>query len=426
MRKTACDVAIVGAGVAGLAAAGVLSRAGKDVRCLEASGRIGGRVFTMHDPLSPLPIELGAEFVHGRPRETWDIIKAANLKVYEHTPDALHIAAGHIQKQKEVGAIAENVIETMEKSVRKKDESFEQYLHRSRQRPEAKSWARIHVEGFDAAHKERISVESLKLESTAADKIDGDRAFRLVGGYDSIPLFLLRSIPRYESVLKLNSIVEAVTWRRGMVEVQHRSDGQVSKLTCRVAIITVPLGVLQAGTIRFNPEPAKVLRAARALEFGQVYRVTFQFQDAFWEENEKMKRIGFLVSNDKQFFTWWTTHPMMSPMLTAWCAGTAADQFRAAGRQAIVDAARASLERILHRKIPPPEAVYFHDWHADPFFRGAYSYVPRGVLRARNALAKPLEDTLIFAGEAAETHGNAGTVHGAIASGFRAASLALR
>src|SRR5690606_29961560 len=58
------DVVVVGAGVAGLAAAQALLDAGLDVRVLEARGRVGGRVHTYRDPLSPVPIELGAEFIH--------------------------------------------------------------------------------------------------------------------------------------------------------------------------------------------------------------------------------------------------------------------------------------------------------------------------------------------------------------------------
>jgi monoamine oxidase len=69
MRRTDCDVAIIGAGVAGVAAAATLARAGKSVQCLEAADRIGGRIWTIHDPLAPLSSELGAEFVHGRPAE---------------------------------------------------------------------------------------------------------------------------------------------------------------------------------------------------------------------------------------------------------------------------------------------------------------------------------------------------------------------
>src|SRR5439155_13074759 len=158
-------------------------------------------------------------------------------------------------------------------------------------------------------------------------------------------------------------------------------------------------------------------------EFGQVYRVTFRFLSAFWEGDETLKRAGFVISKDKRFFTWWTTLPIVSPLLTGWTAGSAADHFRHSDRSAVVAEAMESLERALNLKAPRPQAVYFHDWHDDPFFRGAYSYVPVNGLSAREALSRPVDSTLFFAGEATNMNGHGGTVHGAIASGLRAANL---
>jgi len=71
---------IIGAGAAGLAAARDLSRAGRKVLVLEARDRIGGRVYTHRDPESPVPNELGAEFVHGKSPSLWQIANAANLE----------------------------------------------------------------------------------------------------------------------------------------------------------------------------------------------------------------------------------------------------------------------------------------------------------------------------------------------------------
>jgi monoamine oxidase len=72
--------------------------------------------------------------------------------------------------------------------------------------------------------------------------------------------------------------------------------------------------------------------------------------------------------------------------------------------------------------VPPrPEAFYFHNWHSDHFFRGAYSYASVNALSARKTLSKPTDGTLFFAGEAAETNGHDSTVHGAIVSGLKAA-----
>jgi monoamine oxidase len=67
------------------------------------------------------------------------------------------------------------------------------------------------------------------------------------------------------------------------------------------------------------------------------------------------------------------------------------------------------------------EEAYTHNWRSDPFSRGAYSYVPVGALEAQTQLAESVDDTLFFAGEAANTEGHSGTVHGAIQSGMQAA-----
>jgi monoamine oxidase len=70
--------------------------------------------------------------------------------------------------------------------------------------------------------------------------------------------------------------------------------------------------------------------------------------------------------------------------------------------------------------------TFTHDWSRDPFSRGAYSYPLVGGSDAAIALARPVRGTLFFAGEAADAEGRNGTVHGAIASGHRAAAQALR
>ncbi len=211
---------------------------------------------------------------------------------FEHSPQALHIAGGRTLKNREVGEIGERAISQMAKSFRRKDESFEDYLRHSHLQADLKDWARIHIEGFNAARKELISAASLIEDDQAAGKIEGDRSFRIVSGYDSIVLALLRLVPN----VQLNSVVRQVKWRRGLVEVRYESalDGRESKLRCRHLIVTVPLGVLQAappkhGAILFDPEPRGILKAARSLRFGQVYRVTLRFRSPFWEEDEELE-----------------------------------------------------------------------------------------------------------------------------------------
>src|SRR5665213_3429974 len=93
MQTADCDVLIIGAGVAGLAAAGELARAGLCVAILEARNRLGGRIDTRHEQGWQVPVECGAEFVHGRPPETWDLIHAAGLTAVDVAASHWHRAA---------------------------------------------------------------------------------------------------------------------------------------------------------------------------------------------------------------------------------------------------------------------------------------------------------------------------------------------
>jgi monoamine oxidase len=431
--KKDCEIAIIGAGAAGLAAASLLALQGKSVRCLEATGRIGGRIRTLREPGCSIPVELGAEFVHGRPPELWNIVKAHGLAIYEHSAGAVHIEHGRVRASGETGDAADRLLSGAAAKKNSRDRSLADLAKKSRQPKDQKEWAVTHLEGFNAARRERISVKALQKDAEAADEIEGERAFRILNGYDSVPLSMLNSIPNTWEIVRLNQVVEEVQWQPGDVRMQIRSnvDGRTSSLRCSNLIVTVPLGILQAepgseGAIRFDPPPSAVLNAAATLEFGQVYRVNFRFDQPFWENDPRLRSGGFWVSQERLFPTWWSSHPVVAPVLTGWSAGTAGEALLGFERPDIIAAAVGSLSRILNRKIPRVIEAYFHDWQADPFYRGAYSYVPVHGLPARKALCRPVENTLFFAGEATDPNGNGGTVHGAIASGRRAANQVLK
>src|SRR5204863_3839363 len=77
------DIIILGAGAAGLSAAVELYHAGLKVTILEARDRIGGRIFSKHDPVCDAPVELGAEFIHGRPPEIWTLLRKHHIRARE-------------------------------------------------------------------------------------------------------------------------------------------------------------------------------------------------------------------------------------------------------------------------------------------------------------------------------------------------------
>lgn len=432
MSASDFDVVIVGAGAAGLAALEELDRAGCNVRCLEARDRIGGRIFTLRDPLSPVPIELGAEFVHGRAPEIWDIVRSARITAYHCTENAVHVENGKVQQHGDPWEQVGRVMADMQQRAEASDETFSSFLEQSKHPDRAKRLAASYVEGFNAARQEVIGIASLAQDARASEEIDGDHSFRILNGYDSLVLHLLSSVNGWQEKVRLNSIVEKINWERGSARIGVRSarTGELQMLGSRRALVTVPLGVLQAdldepGVIAFEPEPGAALKAARKLQFGHVIRIVLRFREAFWETNPEIASAGFLLSNEKFFPTWWTALPVRAPILTGWSAGPHADDLLGEARSDIIERAVADLARMI--KSSPEklnsllEATYVHDWHADPFARGAYSYVPAGALDARRTLAEPVERTLYFAGEATELNGHSATVHGAIASGKRAA-----
>jgi monoamine oxidase len=423
------DVVIVGAGMAGLASLHELDRAGLRVRVVEAQDRIGGRIFTVHDPLSPAAIELGPEFVHGRPPEIFDIAQRAGLVVAERVSNSIEMDGGKIVPDSGLGAAAGKVMPVMEQAAdRGPDESFASFIARAEFPEAVKRRATRYVEGFNAAEAGVVGIASLTQDERAADQIEGDRSFSILNGYDSAALAVIDGVKSIEDKLQLNSLVERINWKPGqaLVHVRSRLDERLETLTARRVIVTIPLGVLQAepdqrGAIQFQPEPAEILQAARALAFGQVYRVTLRLHSSFWERRPELARAGFIFSQQPVFPTWWRPHPVEAPLITGWSAGPAAKPLLGQSRAAVLRRAEESLERISGVSPLPVLAAYFHDWHADHLFRGAYSYVPAGQLPARQILATPVEGTLYFAGEATNLKGHGATVHGAIESGIRAA-----
>ncbi len=95
--KRVADVAIIGAGAAGLAAAQRLTNAGRSVVLIDARDRIGGRIHTIRDEKFPLPVELGAEFIHGRDVETWDILRRMNASAYFADGHHRHFRGGRLR-----------------------------------------------------------------------------------------------------------------------------------------------------------------------------------------------------------------------------------------------------------------------------------------------------------------------------------------
>jgi monoamine oxidase len=400
---SATDVLIVGAGAAGLSAARDLTQAGVHVLIVEARHRIGGRIHTLHDPLSPVPIELGAEFIHGTPPEIWSYVESGRFPALEITAPFLHVRDGHVEDGD--WQATDRILSGMADAP---EQSFRDYVSKLDAPPEACEAAVGYVEGFNAARQELISIRSL------AAAPDDDRNFRPVHGYSSLIDILSHDLSR----IVFATPISTVAWRRGHARITA-VDGRVFEAPR--AIVSVPLGVLQSGAIRFDPEPAILRDACRGLVMGHAARMVLRFRRPVWEDRADLRDAGFLLSGGAFPPTWWTSLPTRSPVITAWAGGPKAES-APADVEAWIGPALNSLSSILGRDVSSDlESWDAHNWSTDPYAQGAYSYVRVGGMAAQESFGDPVEDTLYFAGEAVATAGDIGTVHAALASGTRAA-----
>jgi monoamine oxidase len=450
MVRNEYDTVVIGAGVAGLAAGRMLAAAGQRVALVEARDRVGGRICTRRVAAARgnLPIELGAEFIHGLPAETWGLIKEAGLATYELQGSQLSFMGNQLRRNEESHHAAIEVLEGMTRWAQAHPEidmSFAEYVtHAGIDAVDAQA-AAAYVEGFNAADRAVIGTAALAQQQRAEDEIQGGRLFHVRSGYDQVPQALAREIERTRTPILLDRHVRRIAWNEGAVSV-HAEDSrkQASTLYAQRAVVTLPLGVLQTGAVKFDPEPASFMAHARRMRMGAVVRATLVFSSRFWRDNDlpsarsdladDLKQLSFLFTSQLTPTTWWTAMPEDSPLITGWVGGPKAEilqrGFRAGGDSEMLLAgwlrtlsmAFGMTEPALTRRLASWHA---HDWSADEYARGAYSYVPAHALDAPGQMAVPVAGTLYFAGEHTDTSGQWGTVHGALRSGMRAAGQVL-
>jgi monoamine oxidase len=441
------EVAIVGAGVAGLAAARALDDAGVEVMILEARERVGGRVFTLRDAQSPVPIELGAEFVHGSAPVLHELAREAGLTLVDIAGARWESRRGRLRPVGDFWSQLELVMQRLDRQ-REPDRSFEEFLNsrlRGRRYARARALALQWVTGFQAADPANASERALAEGGSPGDAVRERRLGRIVSGYDHIPLWIGRNVL---DRVRFGAIVTRVLWSAGQVRIEmcEPSGSSGAAVEARAAIITLPVGVLQApppepGTVQFDP-PLDLDRGKAAalagLEMGAVVRVVLRLDEPFWMSDRFARRAGsqeldqlsFVHSSDSEFPVWWTGYPVFAPLVVGWSGGPAARGLAAFGDNEILGRATGALARefgLTRREADRHVAGgWVHNWVRDPFTRGAYSYIRVGGNESPAKLARPLRRTLFFAGEASDIEGGTGTVHGAIATGRRAATQLLR
>jgi monoamine oxidase len=406
------DVLVLGAGIAGLAAARTLAEAGRRVLLLEARDRVGGRILTARASGLTLPVELGAEFVHGRPPELLALIREAGLTLIEREGDFLCYENGSLG-----GCGLEESFHILDTLPEEPDQTFDEFLAGKQLPSRIASRVRAYVEGFNAADAAIIGTAALRKQQIAEEEMESDRLFRVVEGYDRLPEYMRERFLSAGGTLALQTTVTRVEWAPGHVSIATDNPVQ-GTIRAKQAVIALPLGVLQSEAITISPN-ASFSAPLQTPVMGTATRITMVFHERFWQSSTP--GLSFVLSQEEMPPTWWTNHPDASPVLTGWIGGPRA-LFAPSGK-VLEQQALKTLGKIFHREDLASllKSSYTHNWHADPYSRGAYSYIPKNGLTAPEALATPIESTLFFAGEHTDVTGHWGTVHAALCTGLRAA-----
>ena len=423
------DVIIIGGGVAGLVAAGELIRAGATVLLLEARDRLGGRIFTHCERGLDFPIELGAEFMHGCPPVLLDVVESAGANNIPIIDRRLISDQGVLKPLNNFWEI----IEQINSQIRSDDIlTYQAFLDQAEGSCFEKSIAKSYVEGFNAAHSDLVSATAIKEADAAAEKIEAKKQFRFREGYDCIVAHLAKEIP--SECISLGCVVRAVNWSRKSVEVVAMLGEKESRFRAEKAVITLPLGVLRQslegqGGVAFDPQLSEKREPMSHLAIGDVVKMVLQFRQPFWNNREVIgdsTPFGFALCLDADFPTWWTQAPSPANIITGWAGSPAADKLHDFGREELSNTALVSICETFGISTAHLRSLfvrnYFHDWAEDPFALGAYSYPKIHGTKAAKALGEPLDNTLFFAGEATDSNGFNGTVHGAMSSGVRVAA----
>ncbi len=416
--KAKKKIIIVGGGISGLAAARELGRH-LDVTLLEARDRLGGRILTDHS--WPAPQELGAQVVHGfTDNPVGSIARGLSLKVKPSDYTDVRLFKGRsplpmaqLKKyEKEFDACMRSIPDYV--SPFKKDTSILLPLKR-------KAGSRIPKDIFNWIMDSQVIFSGADFEEQSAryyeqdNDCPGPNVF-FEKGFDQV-LKVFKKLPGVKVRLNQHVTEISLTDKGAAVTANGKT------LRADYVLVTLPLGVLQSGKVKFRPRlPAWKQEAIARMGMGVLNAVYLQFDRVFWPEGHSF--IGMTEGTFSRFTD--KFHLQKVPVLAGLIGGSAARRLEKLTDAEITRKAMKQLRKVFGPSIPDPIRVRAMRWSSDPFALGSYSHIPVGSSPADSALlAEPLRDRIFFAGEATNKD-HPGTVHGAYFSGTREAARILR
>ncbi len=413
------SVAVIGAGMAGLAAGGALARVGADVTIYEARGRIGGRVFT--STLWPdLPCDLGASWIHGpKGNPLTTLAKAAGAAMVQTSYDSALAFAGGLEADEGSDPWdwvddARDLAKDAPKDLSLKDalarlpdlqgkgaqdqDDVRAAIHRAIEHEYGGDWGRLSARYFDQGDQ------------------FGGKDVLLAQGYSALASHAAKGLS-----IQTGAEVIRISLRAKGVEIGF-ANGQ--SIWADSAIVTLPLGVLQSGRVAFGAPFTPARQAAiESLGMGLLNKVFLRFDSL-----PPTPPVDWLEKLDtpREVFPEWVNlaHVLRAPILLGFNAAGSADVMEKASDRDTIAAATGALRAMFGSAFPAPIDAQITRWRADPLALGSYSFHAVGAAeRARADLAgTDWDGRLAFAGEACSTD-HPSTVHGAWLSGLEAAQV---
>ncbi len=417
------SILVIGAGIAGLAAARSLSDQGLKVTVIEARERTGGRIHTSR-VWPEYPLDLGASWIHGqRQNPITELANAAQAKRIATSYDNAELYIDARLKQLGVQDTNETAMENLVNKALKQaanldtDISLQAAVERVVNKPLGPAYKAQLNFYLNSTYEQEYSGSTQEI---SAQTVDDNEEFSgadvlFPQGYDQIPNYLAQGLD-----LRLGQIVSRINYNNAGVTVETQD--QIYKAD--YAIITVPLGVLKRKMIQFNPPlPAAKQAAIQRLGMGLLNKAYLRFPKVFWPKD--IDWLEYLSPDAGRWVEWVSFAKTGAPVLLGFHAADRAREVEAWSDQALIADAMKVLKAMFGNAIPQPASAQITRWAQDPFAYGSYSFNAVGSTNQDRQTLASKNGRLYWAGEA--THSDySGTVHGAYLSGIRVAKAVVK
>lgn len=413
-------ILIIGAGLAGLAAARELQSQGQDVIVLEGRDRIGGRISTS-TKWPGVPLDLGASWIHG--------VRGNPLSKVAREVEAKLVPTSH-ERNELFDTDGDSVSEKVQERLEELRQMLKRALNKA-QNGDDLSIRELADQVLQQAGGDQRTAQLLNFllsseleheysggaRELSAHWHDADDEFEgadvvFADGYQVITQHLASGVK-----IELGQIVQEIDWRDSVARVKTDK----GEFTADRVLVTLPLGVLKSGHVTFTPAlPAKKQQAIERLGMGVLNKCYLQFRDVFWDEEADW--LEYIPQQHGEWTEWVSfARSLGQPVLLGFNAADRGRKIESWSDHEIIASAMKTLRTIYGPGIPDPIDAQITRWASDPFAAGSYSFNPVGCTPGmREQLRFPLKDRLFFAGEATNAD-YFGTAHGAYLSGVRAA-----